>query len=984
MAATATRTPQEITAEILSRLDVAGEFAALGVKISGTPRASGMVSCYAWGRDDRRPSAWINVRSAMYGDSGGKEAPAFTCSLFDLAVKAGRFSDWKEARRAYAEKASVAIGREAKSGGKAGATDWHQKLELQDWSTPGNDVLLLRWCTQFKPGVAPESVKAAGGQLAYYPCWIDKKTGEKHRTRDCHQVVAIPCYGSWLLDAEPVAWAIWDVCGREFDVTPKDTPPSEPRVMAKMLSVGPTAGAIMGLSSLMMLCDPDRRAAVEIAWKVEGPADMLAQWASVPEADREKVVILTAAGGATADVHPHQAKLFAGLRTAIVPDCDQAGVVGAEKWCRALYGLTAESRVVRLPWEVKPSHGEDVRDYLTGKDADPPGPRAYADLLQLWQAAEPWEPSGPEAGAVVGEMVATPTGSVSLDYFTDQEIATALKIDVLGQREDGTIEVYSEHLRRTVAFKGVAKLKYPDMLQLFGTPVRRAVSKTNEDAAPGMYPISDVREAIGHLASRCLLHDQTKLGAGCWPIDDGGDDPVGIISVNAGDALHYNGAVERVTHPRHHGQLLAFESVSREWFDYEELVGLIERARNPQFRTDTVMAIANLFARWRWRDQTIDPTTIAGLILATWVQVLWKWRPRIDVLGASTTGKSMLCEALSGIFGDLSVSTSDASAAGLRQKMQSSAIVVLIDEVDSKEKAKLAEQRKILEMLRAASRGSETIRGTGDQKGMSFMLRHLVWVAGIAIRYDDQADRNRAISLELLPPLPEMKGKLTVPPRSELRDLGQRSLAVALHCVLDARRMATAMKDHQIDGIDQRVIESYAVPASMLRVATAEVWGLSAEALLERMAVSVRESSAAIESDEVNLIHDILGGTVQMGTAYRLTAGQAIDVVRDPTTNISIRQDWRKALEGVGLKITTGSTETIAIAYQLVRRKLLYGTRWSDQPIDQYLRRVDGRSLKLARCGGVRSRVIEFPLAKFVEAYMGEDDPAEQVIDSGF
>jgi hypothetical protein len=367
------RTPHEITAEILSRLDVAGEFAALGVKISGQPRASGMVSCYAWGRDDRRPSAFLNVKTGVYGDSGGKEAAAFTCSLFDLAVKAGRFSDWKEARKAYAEKVGVTIGKESKSSGKSGggvggSTDWHQKLELQSWDTPGNDILLLRWCTQFKPGVTPEAVKAAGGQLAYYPCWIDKKTGEKHRTRDCHQVVAIPCYGSWLLDAEPVAWQMWDVCGREFDITPKDTPPSEPRVTAKMLSAGPTAGTIMGLSSLILLCDPDRRAAVELAWKVEGPADMLALWAAIPESEREKVVVITAAGGATADVHSHQAKLLAGLKTAIVPDCDDAGLVGAEKWARTLCGLTAETRVVRLPWDVKRSHGEDVRDFLNGKE----------------------------------------------------------------------------------------------------------------------------------------------------------------------------------------------------------------------------------------------------------------------------------------------------------------------------------------------------------------------------------------------------------------------------------------------------------------------------------------------------------------------------------------------------------------------------------------------------------------------------------------
>jgi len=357
------RTPQEINAEILSRLDVAAEYEALGVRLKGQPRASGMVSCYACGREDRSPSAWINIRSGCYGDSGGRDTAAYTMSLWDFAVKVGRFPDWQTARKAYASKVGVAIGREKKTAGK---TDWRDKLEFQSWDTPGNDMLAQRWCMVAKPGVTPEAIRAAGGMLAYYPCWRDKKTGEKRRTRDCRQVVALPCYGPWFLEADPVAWQIFDVTGQPFDVTPKDMPPDEPPVLAKHLSVGPTSGTLMGLSSLMLLCDPDRRAGVELVWKVEGPIDMLALWASLPPEQRETVAIVTQAGGAAAEVQSHQAKPLAGLRVAVVGDCDDAGQVGTEKWCRALDGLAAELRAVRLPWDIEPKHGKDVRDFLTG------------------------------------------------------------------------------------------------------------------------------------------------------------------------------------------------------------------------------------------------------------------------------------------------------------------------------------------------------------------------------------------------------------------------------------------------------------------------------------------------------------------------------------------------------------------------------------------------------------------------------------------
>lgn len=360
------RDPHEINHEIISRLDIVSEYRALGVEVVGTVRASGMVSCRAVGREDRKPSAWINTVSGYWGDSGGKDAAACSMSLWDFAVKSGKFSTWQDARKAYAEKVGVSLKGERK--GDKDEKDWRIKLDFQTWDTPGNLVLAQGWCIR-KPGVTVEAIRAAGGQMAYYPCWIDSKTKEKKRTRDCRQVIALPCYGAWLLEADPKAWVLWDVTGQQFDVTPKDTPPTEPRQLAKMVSCGPTAGTFVGLSSLMMLCDPEQRERIELVWKVEGPADMLALWASLPPEARETTAIVTQAGGATADIPAHQTKLLAGLRVAVVGDCDEAGQAGAEKWCRALAGVANDTRIVTLPWPVEKSHGKDVRDFLTGDAA---------------------------------------------------------------------------------------------------------------------------------------------------------------------------------------------------------------------------------------------------------------------------------------------------------------------------------------------------------------------------------------------------------------------------------------------------------------------------------------------------------------------------------------------------------------------------------------------------------------------------------------
>ena len=96
--------------------------------------------------------------------------------------------------------------------------------------------------------------------------------------------------------------------------------------------------------------------------------------------------------------------------------------------------------------------------------------------------------------------------------------------------------------------------------------------------------------------------------------------------------------------------------------------------------------LIRLFGGWRWRGKS-DVMVISGLTLATWVQTIWAWRPRIDILGGSNTGKSMLCSAL---FSDCCILTSDTTAAGLRQEIKNSAVAVIVDEVDGKNKAKLA------------------------------------------------------------------------------------------------------------------------------------------------------------------------------------------------------------------------------------------------------------------------------------------------------
>src|SRR5208283_4817407 len=241
---------------------------------------------------------------------------------------------------------------------------------------------------------------------------------------------------------------------------------------------------------------------------------------------------------------------------------------------------------------------------------------------------------------------------------------------------------------------------------VFGCVVEHVEADKTEDQLQqvGRYSLSSVRNALAYLGSHRLVTDETSLGVGIWPCrealgtrDDDSGEITALMCVNSSDACYYNGHAERVTHPRHKETLLSFDTAARPWYEFPDLKGNLMQAETDQaFRTKILDDLTDLFKKWRWRN-TGDSVIVAGLVLATWVQSLWDWRPRIDILGASHTGKTMICAALSGIFHGLCILTSDTTAAGLAQKISNKMMVVLVDEVDAKNKAKMARQREILE-----------------------------------------------------------------------------------------------------------------------------------------------------------------------------------------------------------------------------------------------------------------------------------------------
>ena len=198
--------------------------------------------------------------------------------------------------------------------------------------------------------------------------------------------------------------------------------------------------------------------------------------------------------------------------------------------------------------------------------------------------------------------------------------------------------------------------------------------------------------------------------------------------------------------------------------------------------------------------------------------------------------------------------------------------------------------------------------------------------------------------------------------------------------------MAIGLKDERIDGVDQRLVESYAVPAAMM----AAVMGMnqaSAAGILRTM-LSEAKSDMQIDLDEMNLISDMLSSNVRGKAGNNKNVAQVLNLILDKTKLQSERDDWSEALESVGIRIfyTVGPPKLL-IQYKTVRDKLFRGTRWEGQPLDQYLKRVPGNEYTRQRVGGVCLACIAFDLDFFIRQYVDSElaqevNLAEQPVDT--
>jgi hypothetical protein len=986
---------RELEREILERTDVRQVYVEeFGVRLrdpAQQPNPNGWLSCHAIDRVDEHPSAAICVEGQFkgrYKDSAGR-GPDASLNFFEFAARHDRqkrFEDWRAARKHYAAQVKVRLPKGAEPKNPRDHLDLTQFLRSK----------ARDWCRS-KGGFDVEALEMFGAQMGSWPKFMYLERRQ--------QVIALPGYGPDGTAADPVSWTIYEAGGGKIQsYDPKSKTCESLKVkslggsekswlnrwaldhLAQAELVWKTEGPTDCLAVQQAILDYSTRHPPETGQR---------PWV-------ERHVAITNGHGASEAPLDWQIRLLTGKVVAVCHDADKPGQYGARAFIGGNQATVREIRNVELPYTVQEDHGRDARDFLKGvhDDSSQGAPRRYEDLLALYNATQnvirndgpivtqsglfstpapgpntgavplgtSFTPApGPSAGAVPsapstpapgpstgappmnapsmpvaelppgmarGQEAPPPierpfqlqTRTMEVKY---QETIDFAELDVLGHYPDDSIEVYSRSARKVQRIKDIGYWNFTQLVYTLGPASQRFHG--GREAISSMRTLDDLKVAIAYYGGKVSLIDRAPIGEGIWWAGDQ------IVLVNGGQgAVLTGGKLDLLDTPRVGDRILDW-SRGEAWVDFDVLRQHLDRAAaSPAWCQQALAELVRLLARWPWR-YPVDARVVACLVVASWVQTLWRWRPQVALAGPTQAGKTTLIDSvLRVLFGQLASLSTCATEAAIRQELSNRSLIVFLDELDRN-----PARRQILDLIRGSTRGTRVIRGTADHAGRAFLMRHIVWMAGIEMGLTEAADANRTIQLELV--LPTKREPLHLPSEEELADLGVRLLAVALTHVERALALAESLNSYRLPKVPQRLVECYAIPAAVWS-AVHGMDNLGACNVIEEF-LQPRSFAGRATADEVLLLRTILQSIVPIGRGERLSVAE---ILGDDQCYRARNRD----LARVGIMLTWRKRgprpddcrllDQIFVECNLVERALLQGTRWAGRDIAQVLERIPG------------------------------------------
>jgi len=906
----AKQTLVEAQYEIIGQLDVAAIYTSWGLKLAGSPGNNGWQSAHIFGEEDRNPSAAINCGDKP--ELRGRYRNFITCetlSFFDAAVSfAGVFSDWQSARAHFAEMAGVVL-----------PDDQNQADQLAWLPWDDNDALAYARGRKDGKRLVSKVLRISGARCAFYPKKMKK-----------HSVFALPVCGK----------SEHDVLGHYFFNARPGKPISlwqkgAPDLLKKSLVTKNCPCGFINNYAWMNLDE------AEVVVIVEGPPDMLAMQTEIGLAGKQKKHAVFATSHGTGMPSNQTLATLKGKKVVLVGDCDKPGQERVRKLAEAL-GYYCEVAIVTLPYDITEDHGKDCEDFFMDGNN-------YDDFFALKSEYAP---------ITEGEA---PSNPGSTGQMTPETALKELGISVLGRTPDGDIQLFNERNQQWELVGNIDRFGYMTFISFAGREALSVVVDAKE-AQGDLVSWLGVRREIAAQASERRVNPDTFVEEGVWPFSDQ------LLIVGNDYAANWDGEVlTKIESPFYRDRVLKFgcNDNNEQWFDFATLQEDIFNAGDHKWCEEVINQVQAMIEPWNWKNKEIDPAVVTGMIIVTLVQKMMTWCPQLVILGKTSTGKSRLAEVLAKLFGKLGLNIeAQSTATGIRQKIGRSSRSVLIDEWD---RAQPVERRKILDMMRAACRGSSRVTGTSRQKAIATASKQSFFALGITSNLSDEADINRFIQLQILKWDSTIENKfLPYHDDGDLSQLSRQLLAIAVRYGLAIANLARDIGQVEIEGLSARLVEGYAAPVAALCCAFGEPTIETAKRLIFNF---TRDVDYEIQDDERNLIEAILSAAVTLrGKTGRRTIGQLIEDLK--TTDFDEAQG---ALAGVGIRVDE-SNDLIFLQYGTILDHLLKGTPWEGQTIAEILLRIPGCSKKRTRIGGVNRIAVFMKFTQFNAMFVVDEE----------
>lgn len=145
------------------------------------------------------------------------------------------------------------------------------------------------------------------------------------------------------------------------------------------------------------------------------------------------------------------------------------------------------------------------------------------------------------------------------------------------------------------------------------------------------------------------------------------------------------------------------------------------------------------------------------------------------------------------------------------QFLQNTAGPLLIDELEGDHR-----RRQLMEILRSSATGGVIARGTKNQHGKSYGLKHIAILSSIELDLSEAADASRFLSVCLEAKSETERDRLFLPTGQEFHELRRLLLTSSTSTINDALSVIDKIRAKGLDGRRSRLLDCLTPLAAML------------------------------------------------------------------------------------------------------------------------------------------------------------------------